>query len=229
MSFELPLFPLDVVLFPGMPLPLHIFEPRYRLMIGRCLESATDFGVAMLIEGTAGQSGTVPTSVGCSARILDVSPFADGRMNVQNVGERRFEILSTREEDDYLIGTCQWLEDETEDDIQSDALRLRRNLSRYFDALSLNSELPLELGELEIPIDFYELSMFVAAILTLPNDQKQTLLEMTSTKNRLELEDFLLERATIVHLAFAKRVAQGEATTMNDSSMGPMSDFVSLN
>jgi Lon protease-like protein len=76
MSFELPLFPLDVVLFPGMPLPLHIFEPRYRLMIGRCLRNESEFGVALLIEGNAGESGTVPTQIGCSARILDVSPFA---------------------------------------------------------------------------------------------------------------------------------------------------------
>ncbi len=60
MSFELPILPLNVVLFPGMPLPLHIFEPRYRLMINRCIDANKVFGVAMLIEGQEGQSGTLP-------------------------------------------------------------------------------------------------------------------------------------------------------------------------
>jgi Lon protease-like protein len=134
-----------------------------------------------------------------------------------------------REEDDYLIGTCQWIEDEEEEKTDFSTLKVRQVLSRYFDALSLNTELPIELGELEIPENAFELSMFIAAILTLPNNQKQTLLELTSTCNRLELEEFLLERATIVHLAYAKRLAQGESTSTNDLSMGPMSDFVSLN
>ena len=230
MPFELPIFPLSVVLFPGMPLPLHIFEPRYRLLIGRALQADKTFGVAQMVEGSEGESGTWPASVGTTAEILEIVPFADGRMNVQTVGGRRFRILSIREEDEYLVAQCEWLED---DDAQESLSRLamttRRNLSRYFDALALNTDASIESEDLDVPHDPQSLSMFIAAILQLPLQQKQELLELTDTRARLEIEDFLLERATIIQRAFAKRTANGEATTTGDSSLGPMSGFVSLN
>lgn len=230
MSFELPLFPLNVVLFPGMPLPLHIFEPRYRLMIERCLDSDSTFGVAQIIEGNEGQSGTVPSAIGCAAEIVEVAPFADGRLNVQTLGTRRFEIISLREQDDYLVGICQWLEDEpNEDGLMRASLRVRGLLSRYFDSLAISTSLPTELGELDVPQDPYALSMFIAAIMTLPNNQKQTLLEMTSTSARLEIEEFLLERADIVHRAYAKRAAMGETEPPVDQTLGHYANFVSLN
>lgn len=230
MSFELPLFPLNVVLFPGMPLPLHIFEPRYRLMINRCVDAGRVFGVAMLIEGQEGQSGTVPAGVGCTARILEVAPFADGRMNLSTVGERRFRILSMREEDEYLIGTCEWLEDEPESERTSElATRLRRRLSSYFDAMSLNTQLPAQLADLEIPQGGELFSLFIGAILSLPNPQKQQLLEMTCTDDRLEVEEYLLERAEIVQRAYAYRAAQGYKEPPADTQLGQLSNFVSLN
>ncbi|RYX83527.1 ATP-dependent protease [bacterium] len=230
MPFELPIFPLGVVLFPGMPLPLHIFESRYRLMIGRALQGDKTFGVAQIVEGQEGTENTWPASVGTTAEILEVTPFADGRMNVQTIGVRRFRILSVREEDEYIIAQCEWLDD---DDAQDGLIRLamgtRRALSRYFDALALNSDAAVEGADSDIPQDPQSLSMFIAAILQLPLQQKQELLEMTDTRARLEIEDFLLQRATIIQLAFAKRTANGEATTTGDSSLGPMSGFVSLN
>jgi Lon protease-like protein len=229
MAFELPIFPLNVVLFPGMPLPLHIFEPRYRLMMSRCLEDDRVFGVAQIVDGEEGQFSTMPSGVGCSAEIIEVAPFADGRMNLQTLGMRRFEILSIREEDEYLIGTCEWLEDEpAEDGIVRVALRTRRTLSRFFDSLAKNTELPAQFSELDVPQEPYALSMFVAAIMSLPNGQKQTLLEMTSTKMRLELEEFLLERADIVQRAYTKRMKMG-GVIPSDDSMGQYSEFVSLN
>lgn len=230
MPFELPIFPLGVVLFPGMPLPLHVFEPRYCLMIGRVLRRDKTFGVAQLIEGSEGQPNPWPASVGTTAQILEVVPFADGRMNVQAIGGRRFHILSVREEDEYLIAQCEWLEDdEAPDGLVRLSMRTRRALSRYFDALALNSPTALETGDLDVPQDPQSLSMFIAAILQLPLQQKQELLEMTDTRARLEVEDFLLERAMIIQLAFAKRIANGEATSTGDLSLGPMSGFVSLN
>ena len=230
MSFEMPLFPLSVVLFPGMPLPLHIFEPRYRLMIERCLDNDSTFGVAQIIEGQEGYADTRPAPIGCAAEIIEVSPYADGRLNVQTLGTRRFEILSYREQDDYLVGTCQWLEDDgDEDGLVRASMRIRGLLSRYFDSLSLSTALPAELGDLDVPQDPYALSMFIAAIMTLPNNQKQTLLEMTSTKARLEVEEFLLERAEIVHRAYAARAAQGGVEPPIDNSLGHYAHFVSLN
>ena len=230
MSFEMPLFPLNVVLFPGMPLPLHIFEPRYRLMIERCLNDDSIFGVAQIVEGQEGSCDTHPAQIGCAAEIIEVAPFADGRLNVQTLGTRRFEILSYREQDEYLVGTCQWLEDQEDDDgLVRASMRIRALLSRYFDSLSLSTALPAELGDLDVPQNPYALSMFIAAIMTLPNNQKQTLLEMTSTKARLEVEEFLLERAEIVHRAYAARAAQGNAEPPVDNNLGHYSNFVSLN
>lgn len=230
MSFELPIFPLDVVLFPGMPLPLHIFEPRYRLMIQRCLDSDRTFGVAHIVEGQEGAPNTFPAHVGTTAEIIEVAPFADGRMNLQTLGQRRFEIVALREEDEYLIGTCEWLDDEPqEDDLKDFAAGSRRVLSSYFDALARNTELPVNLGEIDIPHEPFALSMFIAAILQLPNAQKQELLEMTSTRVRLELEEFLLERAELVQRAFTKHSAKGTAQPPQDNSLGQFSGFVSLN
>ncbi|PQV65507.1 ATP-dependent Lon protease/hypothetical protein [Abditibacterium utsteinense] len=229
MSFEIPLFPLNVVLFPGMPLPLHIFEPRYRLMIGRCMEGERTFGVAQMAEGVEGMSATTAMPVGTVAEIIEVEPFADGRMNVQTVGTRRFEILSTRQQDDYLMATCDWLEDEIEGDLSGDATRARHTLSRYFDSLAVNTELPADLGDLDVPNDPFALSMFIAAIMSLPDDQKQQLLEMTSTRNRLQLEEFLLERADIVQRAFSKHAAMGHIQPPIDHSLGQFSGFISPN
>jgi ATP-dependent Lon protease len=229
MPFELPIFPLGVVLFPGMPLPLHIFEPRYRLMIGRVLEKDRIFGVAWMVEGTEGERETWPAGVGTTARITEVVPFADGRMNVQTIGKRRFQILSIREEDDTLVAQCEWLEDEPQHDLAQLSRQTRRALSRYFDAHALNSDTSTETDDLNVPQDPCALSLFIAGILQLPLQQKQELLEMTDTRARLEIEDFLLERAMIIQLAFAKRTANGESTTTGDPSLGPMSGFASLN
>lgn len=229
MSFELPIFPLNVVLFPGMALPLHIFEPRYRLMINRCLQGDRTFGVALLVDGTEGTSGTRPAMAGCTALILEVSPFDDGRMNLSTVGQRRFTITSLREEDDYLIGTCEWLEDDpNEKGTDESAVRALRRLAFYFESLSQNAELSAELSELNIPSEPQALSLFIAAILSLPNNQKQQLLEMTSANSRLEIEEYLLERAEIVQRAYTRRMASGEEPRPPED-LGQLSHFVSLN
>lgn len=231
MSFELPIFPLGVVLFPGMPLPLHIFEPRYRTMIGKCLEGDRKFGVAQIAEGIEGMTGTVPMRVGTVAKIIEVAPFADGRMNLQTVGTRRFEILSAREEDDILLAECEWLEEEPEaqDELAFIADRARHILSRYFDSLAINTDLPNHLGELSVPDEPYALSMFIAAIMALASDQKQQLLELTSTRQRLEIEEFLLERADLVQRAFSKHAARGYIQPSKRNTGDEFASFVSLN
>src|SRR4028119_1240665 len=108
MSFELPIFPLSVVLFPGMPLPLHIFEPRYRLMMSRVLDGDRTFGVALIVDGLEGFPSTLPAPIGCTAEIVEDTVLPDGRMNLQSEGRRRFRLLSVRGEDGYLIGTAEW-------------------------------------------------------------------------------------------------------------------------
>jgi len=251
MSFELPLFPLNVVLFPGMQLPLHIFEPRYRAMIARCLEGDSTFGVALLVEGEEGQPDTIPAVVGCTAQIIESLPFPDGRLNLMTVGKRRFEIVSMRGQDDYLIGTCRWLDDQAppmpaadspeeafrlmRNSIRQRAARVRHALKGYLASLARNAHLePSDLESMDVPHDPYRLSMWVASLLTLPNEQKQELLEMTSTPARLEIENVFLRRGEIVQRAYERRVresaflappAEGEP----EADDGPFSQFISPN
>lgn len=109
MSAELlPLFPLEVVLFPGTSLPLHIFEPRYKLMIGRCLEERREFGVILARkEGVAG--------VGCSAEIVQVvKRYEDGRLDIVTVGQNRFRLREVIEGLPYLQGRVDFLADKEE-------------------------------------------------------------------------------------------------------------------
>src|SRR5712691_4008746 len=106
MSAErIPLFPLEVVLFPGTPLPLHIFEPRYKLMIRRCVESRWDFGVILArSEGTAG--------VGCTTEIVKVvKRYEDGRMDILTMGQTPYRVLEVFDEQPYLEAAVEFLED----------------------------------------------------------------------------------------------------------------------
>jgi len=107
----LPLFPLNVVLFPRTPLPLHIFEERYKEMIGESIEAGTEFGVVL-----AGEKGIVNT--GCTAVIERVlKAYDDGRMDVLASGRRRFEILLLNDDKSYLRGTVEYFDDEAFDPI----------------------------------------------------------------------------------------------------------------
>jgi ATP-dependent Lon protease len=214
MSFELPIFPLSVVLFPGMPLPLHIFEPRYRLMMSRVLEGDRTFGVALIVDGIEGFPGTLPAPIGCTAEIIEETLLPDGRINLQSEGRRRFRLLSVREEDDYLIGTAEWFEDEPQPST-GEAQHLAQNvceaLRRYLAIIAPGSQSAIE--DLEMPGDPEELSHWVAMLLAVPNAQKQTLLETTSTLARLQQELQLLQRAQIVQQAFTRRSKFAESTS----------------
>lgn len=102
----LPLFPLEVVLLPGNPLPLHIFEERYRLLIGECLEQKAEFGVVLCKDDALARSG-------CSATVERVvERYPDGRLDIVTVGRRRFEILFTDEQRPYLRGAVHFFEDD---------------------------------------------------------------------------------------------------------------------
>ena len=104
----IPLFPLEVVLFPGQPLPLHIFEERYKIMIRECLatEGPREFGVVLAKpDGIA--------NVGCTAEVVEVvRSYADGRMDIVAAGKRRFEVLFVDENKEYLRAAAQFFHDE---------------------------------------------------------------------------------------------------------------------
>ena len=102
---DLPLFPLNVVLFPGMMLPLHIFEPRYQEMIDYCLEKKRPFGVVLIERATGRRARRCPI-VGTTARIRRVKRQEDGRMDIQTVGVQRFRIEELDYSQAYLSATC---------------------------------------------------------------------------------------------------------------------------
>jgi Lon protease-like protein len=103
----IPLFPLDVVLFPGTPLPLHIFEPRYKEMIGECLAQGLTFGVIRIVE----RQGLA--DVGCTAEIVTVvKEYPDGQLDIVTEGRRRFELVRVDQERSFLRAEVLMLEDE---------------------------------------------------------------------------------------------------------------------
>jgi Lon protease-like protein len=105
MMFSLSLFPLNTVLFPGMPISLHIFEDRYKQMINLCIDTRQTFGVVLIREGDEALGLLAePYPVGCTAQITQVERLADGRMNIIAVGLERFQILSLNAEKPYLMG-----------------------------------------------------------------------------------------------------------------------------
>src|SRR4029450_7854046 len=98
------LFPLNTVLFPGMPLPLHVFEERYKLMVGRCLEEERPFGVVLIRTGQEGGGPAVPHRVGTTAEIATAKHLDDGRMNLLVVGQERVRIRELVRQEPYLVG-----------------------------------------------------------------------------------------------------------------------------
>src|SRR5205823_4356613 len=109
MSELLPLFPLDLVLFPGMALPLHIFEPRYKEMIGECLEHDTPFGIVRAIEDGVAQ-------VGCSAEVVTVvQRYEDGRLDIVIRGLQRFEVQELNQERSFLQADVKFLAEESDE------------------------------------------------------------------------------------------------------------------
>lgn len=128
----LPLFPLGLVLFPRTPLPLHVFEDRYKEMIGEALRDDTEFGVVL-----ANDKGIV--NVGCTAVIERVNHrYPDGRLDIATAGSRRFEITGLNEERSFLQGEVEYFDDE-DDDPGDGPLRMR--VREEFEALRTFDEL----------------------------------------------------------------------------------------
>jgi Lon protease-like protein len=135
----LPLFPLQVVLFPGADLPLHIFEDRYKEMIGEAVRGRLEFGVVL-----AGDQGLVNT--GCTATVERVlKQYPDGRMDILTLGRRRFEILLLNNERTFLRGSVEFFDDEKTDPASPEIHKLA--LDGYNQMQALTSDPPLPAGE----------------------------------------------------------------------------------
>ncbi len=190
-TITIPLFPLDLVLFPGVELPLHIFEERYKRMVSLCLRENRDFGV-VLAKAAGDAPGQVLTyHVGTTAHIRGATRFADGRLNLATQGQRRFHIVSFHWEREYMTGEVAWLPD---DDGASIALRdraeVRWNALRRRIADLTEQEIP----EAELSLDPAEAAYTLAASLPVANVEKQSLLEATDTEARLREAIRLINR-----------------------------------
>ena len=172
MSTLLPLFPLDLVLLPGTPLPLHIFEPRYREMISECLERSQHFGVLRGKEQELAE-------VGCTAEILTVTKkYPDGRMDIVTEGRVRFEVVQLNQERSFLQGEVIYLQDQL-------GAASREEIAQ---ALKLHGEIMTLAGaepERSSEVDEGQLSFHLAGSLPLDLDFKQSLLGMQSEAERL--------------------------------------------
>lgn len=193
---ELPLFPLpEVVLFPGRPLPLHIFEFRYRIMMNTVLEDDRRFGVLM-VDPISGEVA----KVGCCAEVIRFQKLPDDRMKIITLGQQRFRVLEYVREKPYRVGLVEWIEDESPTE---DLRPLAKEVDKLLrDVVHLSAKLTDQ--KIELPDDLpglpLELSYWVAGNLYGVATEQQTLLEMQDTIARLQREAEILT-STRNHLA----------------------------
>lgn len=177
--YEIPLFPLNTVLFPGMPLPLHIFEERYQEMIAYCIEENKPFGVVMIQEGSAeGGPLATPYAVGCTAEIAQVEPLDEGRMLIMGIGRERFRIVRLEHGKPYHVGVVEPLSLEVSDEevLEERVDALRPLVREYLDILSRTGNVEFDSGQ--IPTEPIALIYLAATLLQKAPEEKQTFLVM---------------------------------------------------
>ena len=194
----LPLFPLDLVLLPGVPLPLHIFEPRYKEMIKECLDQKQAFGIVRAKEeGFA--------NIGCTAEVMNVlKTYPDGRMNILAEGQKRFEVLQVNQERSFLQAEVFYLEDEKDPPAADE---LDKAIQLHGEIMELAGASPEEIDK----ADAAQLAFRLAGSLPFDPDFQQALLEMSSEADRIRAVISFFERILpVLHQnARAKRRAGG--------------------
>ncbi len=193
---EMPLFPLNTVLFPYAQILLHVFEDRYREMIRHCMQNDQGFGIVLIRSGGEVGEPADPYLIGTAVRIVSVQTFDDGKMDVKVQGERRFRIRKMDEESQpYLIGQVEpVIEMVVEDTPRTDALliKTREYVQSYIE--SYFSRFDMKIAKVKLPQDATALSFVVANFLQIENIQKQHLLETTDTLDRITEMIPILER-----------------------------------
>jgi Lon protease-like protein len=198
----LPLFPLKVVLFPRADLALHIFEERYKQMIGECLEHRWEFGIVLVEENSL-------APIGCTASISRVvKKYDDGRMDILVRGQRRFEILHLDQEKPYLRCEAQFFDDEAADPPPEDARRQVLDLySQFVEKLPASQdagEAPPEIGD-------PQLSFQIAGRLPADLSFRQSLLPLRSENERVRRVTSYLQKMTMHLTAAAQTRARAGA------------------
>ena len=220
MSELLPLFPLGAVLFPGALMPLHIFEPRYRLLIRRCIERQRPFGIVLIRNGPEVGAGAEPYDIGTEAKIVAQSPLPDGRSYIVTRGERRFAVEGViTDAEPYLMGQVRYL-DEPDGDLAVDRAGVAREaLGAYLLAVVAVTEDAR--GERALADDLRnappsDLAYRIAGSLAVDAPQQQALLELETASARLEEETRILNRETeLLRNLLVRLRERGERAELN--------------
>ena len=190
---RLDLFPLNTVLFPGMRLPLHIFEPRYRSMLGRCIETNDRFGVVLIAEGEEVGPAAIPYQIGTTARVEKVEYLPDGRFNLLALGETRFRIDRIVAEEPHVVGEVELAPMPA--DANDTTMQAMENVRERFERL-VTLMIEIQAGympEFELPDDPLQLAYLIAAGIPTGPGSAQRLLEADSLADLLSLERELLD------------------------------------
>jgi ATP-dependent Lon protease len=194
---ELPLFPLPVVLFPGVPMPLHIFEPKYRQMLDDIHVANNLFGISYFDPTSSEQESPSVGHVGCVAELSETQALPDGRSNILVVGVIRYKIDSYAERDTpYLMARVSYFEDDEEDySLLTDcAQEVAETFTRIAQAVRTINDERANLPDIS-DTEPQRLSFLVAAAMEIETDLKQELLELRSTSERLRRLRGMLKRA----------------------------------
>jgi Lon protease-like protein len=188
-TVELPVFELPLAALPAERVPLHIFEQRYREMIGHCIDSGASFGIVLRTDEGA-------RSVGCAAEVTDVlERFDDGRMNILATGSWRFRVLDRYEGDSFPMGPVEPLAEP--DESEADPTAARDAFRRLLEEVGSRAEPPDEMRS----------AYGIAGRVEIPVETKQRLLESDSESERLELLRAALEDL-IAEVGRSKRIAE---------------------
>ena len=184
---EIPLFPLNTVLFPGWPMPLHIFEPRYLEMVRYCTEEKSPFGILLIKQGKAERdTAVVPHNVGCMVNITQMEQLEDGRLLIMAVGQERFRVRSLSRQKPYLVGEVErmpYLPEKTAP-LQTAVDNLHPLVLSYLSQLT-NLADNVELDPTQIPTEPEALSHMAASLLQVSLETKQSMLEAKKVSNLL--------------------------------------------
>lgn len=205
MAIEAPIFPLGVVLFPGMPLILHIFEPRYRSMLARSMEESLPIGIFAIREGSEALGAlATPMNIGCLASLHAVQRLPDGRSHIELRGEEKIRLLSVQmQPEGYAMARCEAIQEEVDCDLEPGAIESFQVLLR-----DLAGDTP------PLPDDPLILCHTALRLIDLPVPEKQRLLELDSFQTRWMETLSLLQRK-----AGFRRMAKQLATTHLESGL----------
>lgn len=196
---ELPLFPLPIVLFPGVPLPLHIFEPRYRQMLTDVRKDNSLFGLSYFDPASSTSERPPPGHIGCAAEISETQTMPDGRSNILTVGLVRYRADDYVDRGDpYLVARVSFFEDEEEDEslLGESSREVAQIFTRIARAVRMINDERANLPDIS-DTDPQRLSFLVAAAMEVDTDVKQELLELRLTSERLRrLRDMLARAVT---------------------------------